>query len=149
MPPSSPSWRRTRQALADGLPLPTEIDDAVGGFKRSKLYVFAAAEKMGKSALALTVGREFLLQDIPVAIFSLEMKADEISQRLIAMESGINTLNRKQGCFLSEEEIERLSAATGPRRIMAALLQRPRNADTGGDCHERPARTPSASKGPR
>ena len=67
---------------------------------------------MGKSALALTVGREFLLQDIPVAIFSLEMKADEISQRLIAMESGINTLNRKQGCFLSEEEIERLSAAT-------------------------------------
>jgi replicative DNA helicase len=88
-----------------------EIDAAIGGFKKSKLYYVVANEKVGKSALMLSVARQFLLQDIAVAIFSLEMKAKEIGQRLITMESGINTVNRPEGMRLTEEESVNLASA--------------------------------------
>ena len=88
-----------------------EIDNAVGGFKRAKLYYLVAQEKAGKSALGLSLIRQFLLQDIPCGIISLEMKEDEVGQRFIAMESGINTVNRPQGMRLDEEEAVRLSEA--------------------------------------
>ena len=86
-----------------------EIDAALGGFKRSKLYYLTAMEKAGKSACMLSIARRFLLQDIPVAIFSLEMKKEEISDRMIMLESEISTVNRPQGMRLTEEERERLS----------------------------------------
>jgi replicative DNA helicase len=86
-----------------------EIDDALGGLKKAKLYYIAAMEKAGKTALGLTLARKFLLDGVPVAIFSLEMKRSEIAQRLIAMDSGINTANRKEGDRLSDEEAETLS----------------------------------------
>lgn len=88
-----------------------EIDYAIGGFQKGRLYYYVANEKAGKSALMISTARQFLLQDIPVAIFSLEMKAKELGQRLIAMESGINTVNRPEGMRLTEEEAERLCAA--------------------------------------
>lgn len=88
-----------------------EIDAAIGGFKKAKLYYLVANEKVGKSALMLSVARQFLLQDIPCAIFSLEMKAEEIGQRLITMESGIQTVCRPEGMRLTEEEAVHLSEA--------------------------------------
>ena len=88
-----------------------EIDDAIGGFKKAKLYYLVANEKVGKSALALTIARQFLLQDIPVGIFSLEMKSDEVGERLLVMESGINVLGRYKGQRLTDEESIKLSEA--------------------------------------
>jgi replicative DNA helicase len=88
-----------------------EIDDAIGGLKKGKFYVFAGMEKAGKSALGLSVARQLLLQDIPVAIFSLEMKHGEVAQRLIMMESGISVVNRKKGHRLTGEESVKLSEA--------------------------------------
>ncbi len=88
-----------------------EIDDALGGLKKAKLYYVAAMEKAGKTALGLTIARMLLQADIPVAIFSLEMKRREIAQRLIAMESGINTSNRQRGDRLSDDEAEALARA--------------------------------------
>ena len=88
-----------------------EIDVALGGLKNAKLYYVAAMEKAGKTALGLTIARKLLLDNVPVAIFSLEMKRSEIAQRLIAMDSGINTANRKEGCRLNDEEAEKLARA--------------------------------------
>lgn len=88
-----------------------EIDAAVGGFKKAKLYYFVANEKVGKSALALSVVRQFLLHNISVAIFSLEMKANEVCERLLIMESGVNIANRMKGDRLTENESEKLSNA--------------------------------------
>ena len=89
-----------------------EIDDAIGGLKNSRFYVIAAMEKAGKSALALTIARQLLSNDIPVAIFSLEMKHNEVAQRLIMMELKISVVNRKKGSKLTEDECLRLSEAT-------------------------------------
>jgi replicative DNA helicase len=89
-----------------------EIDNALGGLKPAKLYYVAAMEKAGKTALGLTIARKLLQNDIPVAIFSLEMKRSEIAQRLIAMDSGINTANRHRGDRLSDEEAEALARAS-------------------------------------
>jgi replicative DNA helicase len=89
-----------------------EIDNAIGGWQRKKLYYIAAMEKAGKTALALSLARHFLLQDIPVAMFSLELKKDELSERMIMLESGICVTNRTEGCRLTEEELELLSSAS-------------------------------------
>lgn len=87
----------------------TEIDLALGGWKRKKSYFLAAMEKAGKTALMLSLARQFLLQDIPVAIFSLELKNDEIAERLIMLESEVNLVNRPQGMVLTQEELEHLT----------------------------------------
>jgi replicative DNA helicase len=88
-----------------------EIDDAIGGFKKAKLYYIVANEKVGKSALVLTVARQFLLQDIPVGIFSLEMTSSEVGERFLVMESSINTVTRRKGHRLTEDEAVKLSEA--------------------------------------
>jgi replicative DNA helicase len=87
------------------------IDDAIGGFRKAKLYFIAAMEKAGKTALGLTLIRQLCLQDIPVAVFSLEMKNSELVHRLITIESRINTTTRKKGNRLDDNERVRLSEA--------------------------------------
>jgi replicative DNA helicase len=109
-----------------------EIDAAIGGFKKSKLYYLVAQEKAGKSALMLSIARQFLLEDIPVAIFSLEMKAKEIGQRLITMESGVQTVTRPEGMRLTEEEAVKLSEAAD------------RCASWEVHCNDLPSLTPAA-----
>ena len=88
-----------------------EIDTALGGFQKAKLYYLAANEKVGKSALMLSIARQFVLQDIPTAIVSLEMTARELGHRLVTMESRIATATRKEGLRLTDEEAEALSTA--------------------------------------
>jgi replicative DNA helicase len=88
-----------------------EIDDALGGLKKSKLYYIVANEKVGKSALALSVARNLMLQDIKIGIISLEMKNKELTERLITMESRVNTANRRKGERLNDTELEALSHA--------------------------------------
>ncbi len=90
----------------------TDIDHILGGLQHSDLIVLAARPSLGKSSLALNIARNAAIdQGAHVAIFSLEMAKEQVVQRLISSESGVNTQRLRLGESTPSEE----------RRIMEAI----------------------------
>ncbi len=85
------------------------IDGLTGGFFGSKLIIIAARPKIGKTALALNMTRNMAKKGHQVGFFELEMDKEEIDDRWMAMETGINTM-----C---------LSTGTGPNNKQWAVIQ--------------------------
>jgi replicative DNA helicase len=68
----------------------TDLDKILGGFHKSDLIILAARPSMGKTSLCLEFcKRVALLQQVGVAIFSLEMGKDQLVDRLVSSTSGI------------------------------------------------------------
>ncbi len=64
------------------------LDDILGGFQRSDLVILAARPSVGKTALALDIARKSAVEfGTPVGIFSLEMSADQLVDRIVAAQS--------------------------------------------------------------
>lgn len=67
-----------------------ELDRITAGFQPGNMIVIAARPGMGKSALALEVARHAALDNKQAAaVFSLEMSAEEINQRLLSVQARI------------------------------------------------------------
>jgi replicative DNA helicase len=70
-----------------------DLDDASGGGLRpGQLVVIAAATSIGKSAIALRMAANVAAAGGAVKVFSVEMSADELGARLLAMHSGVDGL---------------------------------------------------------
>ena len=68
-----------------------DFDDISGGLQPGGLYILAARPSMGKTAFALNIAQHVALQEsIPVLLFSLEMSAEQIAQRMLSSESRVN-----------------------------------------------------------
>ena len=68
-----------------------ELDNNIGGFKASLLYVLAARPGMGKSALALSMALNVARQSNTLVVFiSLEMPKDQLAARAIASEARVS-----------------------------------------------------------
>ncbi|MCR4279619.1 MAG: replicative DNA helicase [Candidatus Zambryskibacteria bacterium] len=64
------------------------LDDILGGFQNSDLIILAARPSVGKTALALDIARRTASEhQTPVGIFSLEMSADQLVDRIVAAQS--------------------------------------------------------------
>ena len=64
------------------------LDDILGGFQNSDLIIIAARPSVGKTALALDIARRTASEHkTPVGIFSLEMSADQLVDRVVAAQS--------------------------------------------------------------
>lgn len=64
------------------------LDDILGGFQNSDLIILAARPSVGKTALALDIARRTAFEhQTPVGIFSLEMSADQLVDRIVAAHS--------------------------------------------------------------
>lgn len=64
------------------------LDDILGGFQSSDLIIIAARPSVGKTALALDIARRTASEhQTPVGIFSLEMSADQLVDRIVAAQS--------------------------------------------------------------
>ncbi|OHA91337.1 MAG: replicative DNA helicase [Candidatus Zambryskibacteria bacterium RIFCSPHIGHO2_01_FULL_49_18] len=64
------------------------LDDILGGFQKSDLIILAARPSVGKTALALDIARRTASEhQVPVGIFSLEMSADQLVDRIVAAQS--------------------------------------------------------------
>jgi replicative DNA helicase len=64
------------------------LDDILGGFQKSDLIIIAARPSVGKTALALDIARRTATDhSTPVGIFSLEMSADQLVDRIVAAQS--------------------------------------------------------------
>lgn len=91
----------------------TELDALTGGLQRSDLLILAARPGMGKTALALTMARNMAVEyNRPVAVFSLEMAAVQLTTRLISSEAELPADKLRKG-ELNEQEWAQLNAKVG------------------------------------
>ena len=90
-----------------------DLDKITGGWQRSDMIVLAARPGMGKTAFVLSMARNMAVDhDIPVAVFSLEMSAVQLVQRLISAETEINSDKFRKG-NLEEHEYQQLHSRCG------------------------------------
>jgi len=75
-----------------------ELDNKLGGLQRSDLIILAARPSVGKTSLAMDIARQTAVKyKIPVGIFSLEMSKDQLVDRMISAEAGVNLWHLRTG----------------------------------------------------
>ena len=90
----------------------TDIDKLLGGLQRSDLVILAARPSAGKTSLALSFAHNSAKKwGQRVAFFSLEMSDEQVVQRLIAAETGINAQRLRRG-DIEQDEWGRFMKAT-------------------------------------
>ena len=103
-----------RRKLVERTPLPTgftDLDTLTGGLHDSEFVVLAARPSMGKTALALNIARNAAIDgNVPVAIFSLEMSKESLTERLLCSEARVDS-GRLRGGFINPEDWERITEA--------------------------------------
>lgn len=98
-----------------------DLDRKLAGFQKSDLIILAARPSVGKTSIALNMAKFAAVHhNIPVGIFSLEMSAQSLVDRLLASEAGVDSWKMKTGNGLSEIDIERLTEASS--RLAAAPI---------------------------
>jgi replicative DNA helicase len=89
------------------------LDKLLGGFQKSDLIILAARPSGGKTSLALNIAVSAAKRyGQRVAFFSLEMSAEQLVQRLLAAETGINQQRLRLG-QVNEDEWPLLMEAAG------------------------------------
>jgi len=89
----------------------TDLDKLTSGFQRKDLIVIGARPAIGKTALALNIGQEVAIRtNQAVAIFSLEMGAEQLVQRMLCAEANIDANKMRTG-FLDDDHWPRLAMA--------------------------------------
>ena len=75
-----------------------DLDKMTSGLQRSDLVIVAARPAMGKTAFALNVAQQAAIKGkASVLIFSMEMSKEQLGQRLLSMESRVETQKLKTG----------------------------------------------------
>ena len=75
-----------------------DLDKKLSGFQKSDMIVLAARPSMGKTAFALNVALNAALKgNAKVLIFSLEMSKEQLSQRILSMESRVESQKMSTG----------------------------------------------------
>lgn len=87
--------------------LPTglaDLDKILGGLQRSDLIIMAGRPGMGKTSLALSIALQAARKwHKRVAVFSLEMSDEQLVQRLVSAETGIDSQRLRLGDIREEE----------------------------------------------
>ena len=89
------------------------IDRLTGGFQKANLIVLAARPGMGKTSLALNIAQNIAVQgQAPVALFSLEMSARELGERMMCSSARVSSHQVRTGS-LSGDDYAKLVQAAG------------------------------------
>jgi replicative DNA helicase len=90
-----------------------DLDNVLAGLQRSDLIVLAARPSMGKTALALNIAHNVTLKaNEAVLMFSLEMSKEQLVDRMLAMESGVDAWSLRTG-KLTDTDFEKIGQAMG------------------------------------
>ena len=81
--------KRAESALKTGF---ISLDSKIGSFMGGDYIALGGSTGTGKTSLALNLARQFCLQEKTVLYFSLEMPLQQIQNRLVCMNKGINAL---------------------------------------------------------
>lgn len=83
----------------------TDLDRMLSGMQKADFLLLAARPSMGKTALGLNIAFHAALRDkAKVAIFSLEMSANQLNQRMISFVSGVDLTKVISGQIETSEE---------------------------------------------
>ncbi len=94
--------------LATGL---SEFDDKTAGLQNGDLIIIAARPSMGKTALAMNIAEHAAIRDqIPTAIFSMEMPGEQLAMRLISSLARIDQTRVRTG-RLQDDDWPRITSA--------------------------------------
>jgi replicative DNA helicase len=90
-----------------------DMDGILAGLQRSDLFILAARPSMGKTAFVLNLAHNVAVDSKePVLLFSLEMSKEQLVDRLLSMESGVDAWALRTG-NLSDTDFEKLGEAMG------------------------------------
>lgn len=88
-----------------------EFDNKTAGLQKSDLIILAARPSMGKTSLALDIARNAAIRhEKKVGIFSLEMSAQQLVDRMLASEAQVDAWRLRTG-KLRDDEFDRLGEA--------------------------------------
>lgn len=104
----------TRKGDVTGVPTGfRDLDKITAGFQRNDLIIVAARPSVGKTAFALNVAQNVATKtDENVAIFSLEMGAEQLVMRMLCAEGNIDAQVLRTGA-LQNEDWRKLTMAMG------------------------------------
>jgi replicative DNA helicase len=78
----------------------TDLDKVLGGMHNSDLIILAARPAMGKTSFCLEIAKRVaLVQQVGVAIFSLEMSKEQLVDKMLSSVSGVDNWKIRTGRF--------------------------------------------------
>lgn len=80
-----------------------DVDDLFHGFRPGDLVILAARPGVGKTSFALNLATNAAKAGVATAFFSLEMSSEQLMQRILCAEAGVN-LSRVRGGFLNDAD---------------------------------------------
>ena len=90
----------------------TTLDNLLSGFQKSDLIILAARPSMGKTTFALDIARNAaLIHKASVGIFSLEMSDQQLVDRMLAAEAGVDSWKLRTGKLSTDQEYEAVQTA--------------------------------------
>ncbi len=88
------------------------LDNMLAGLQKSDLIILAARPSMGKTSLALDIARMTATKHkTSVGIFSLEMSSQQLVDRMLAAQAGVNSWRLRTGKISRDDEYDRLQDA--------------------------------------
>jgi replicative DNA helicase len=96
------------RGVSTGFP---ELDNKLSGLHPSDLIILAARPSVGKTSLALDIARNAAKNDVAVGFFSLEMSSEQLVDRMLAAESGVDSWKIRTGAKMKQEERDDIIAA--------------------------------------
>jgi replicative DNA helicase len=89
-----------------------DLDNLLAGLQKSDLVILAARPSMGKTAFALDIARQAAVQgNTTVGIFSLEMSAQQLVDRMVSAEAKVNSWNLRTGRITDQDDFARIRDA--------------------------------------
>ncbi|BFD25194.1 MAG: replicative DNA helicase [Candidatus Parcubacteria bacterium] len=102
------------RGLATGF---SDLDNLLAGLQKSDLIILAARPSVGKTSLALDVARQAAIKNkVGVGIFSLEMSKDQLVDRMLCSQAGVNLWKMRTGNLSDSGEnndFEKIADAMG------------------------------------
>ncbi len=89
-----------------------DLDEMTGGLQPSDLIIMAARPGVGKTSMALGIAHNAAERGKRVGVFSLEMSREQLVQRLLAVETGVDSQRLRLG-YLTDEDWHLVSDAIG------------------------------------
>jgi replicative DNA helicase len=93
----------------------SDLDKMTGGLQRSDLIILAARPSVGKTSFALSLAHNAAVKfGASLALFSLEMSKEQLAQRLLSMDAGIDQQRLRTGYISdADDEWARISVSMG------------------------------------
>ena len=89
-----------------------DLDKLTSGFQKGDLIILAARPSVGKTAFALNIAYNVSYKsEDAVAVFSLEMPAEQLIQRIICAAGSLNAESLRSGSILKENNARYYAAA--------------------------------------